>query len=239
MKITILLCLIGFSAASKVSAQESAFRVGAVIANDAALVLQNGADETLIPGILLDLNRLRQAAETDNTGMAARAYFETIDRVDVDALRKLLTSKVDTSNIRANGALGNHCVEEFRRRVSRLPGFEFEEWSRGKIPETERASRGIHFVLFGKTPLVRIVSKSAALPTLPEGVSLREEMFVPKGAGFQIWLGFRSEDIMASGGLIQEDDKIIGIVSDVADPDFGLGTLEIQDYSYCLLPPTP
>ena len=94
MKKVIFLCLFGFGAISKVSAQESAFRNGAVIANNAALVLQNGTDETLVADILFDLNRLRQAAEADNTGIAARAYFETIDRVDVDALRKLLAGRV-------------------------------------------------------------------------------------------------------------------------------------------------
>lgn len=225
--------------APEAEAQADYASMAARLVNDAAMVLEMGSDATLVPDILLSLAALREASETDATGMAARAWFQAVDWIDIQGLRELLVRKVSTDEIRPDGPIGSQCMYEFSRRIDRLNGFTFTPWKRRGIPSIDSTlGNGFHFVLFGDQPLVRIVSWLDALPGVEPGTPLTPDMFETVGSGFATTFAFPSEDVAANVSL-KTGDRIVGIVQDIANPDFGLGTLEIADYSYCLLPPTP
>lgn len=234
-----LICFVALFQASGVRAEVGYTHLAARFANDAAVILAANSDATLVPDLLTRLAMLRQAAETDATGAAALAWFQVIDRIDIKGLRDLLARQTQTAGMRPHDLLGSRCLSEFTRRVDRLNGYTFTPWSRRGVPELDwTAGKGYHFVLFGDRPLVRIVSWAEALQDVAPGTPLTPEMFKTIGSGFQTAFTFTPSDIAASDA-IGTGDRIVGLIEDFANPDFGLGTLEIADYSFCLLPPIP
>lgn len=227
-------------AATPAPAQDGSMRYVSVLVNDAATILHSGEYDILPDDVLFEIGRLRERAETDASGNAANTYFAALDRIDVSALRELMADGFVIPRMRSGDRYQSNCASEISRKVDRLKGFEFYEWSRSGIPDIDWSTgKGYHFVVAGGAPLIRLVPWSDALRDVVPGEPLLIEMFDYSGAGFAKYFAFKEDDILYGRGAISKTDTIIGLLEDIAEPDFGLPTLTIQDYSYCLLPPTP